>query len=231
MNLVRPGNKNALIIANGDVPSMQRMRSMKLLRSTIICADGGANHARRLGITPNVILGDLDSISSSTERFFAGVPLLHIEDQNSTDLEKAISFCIERNIPHVDIVGVTGSRLDHATGALGCFKRFGEKISLRIIEETTTITMVQKEMRMRMRRGEKLSLIPLDRCTGITTTNLKYPLKSGTLELGVRDGISNESTDTNVTIHVRNGTLLVYLYDKKKLPQGHEGTKKHKGKP
>ena len=61
----------------------------------IVCADGGANHARRLGITPDIIIGDLDSITASTKNYFKKIPLVLVADQYSTDLEKAIGCTIK----------------------------------------------------------------------------------------------------------------------------------------
>src|SRR5437764_395174 len=91
----------ALIIANGDVPTTRRVKSLASSCGMVVCADGGANHARRMRIVPDVILGDLDSMTAATRGHFMGVPVLFLEDQESTDLEKAIRFCIERRIRHV----------------------------------------------------------------------------------------------------------------------------------
>jgi thiamine pyrophosphokinase len=65
---------------------------------------------------------------------------------------------------------------------------------------------------IRTSKGAKISLIPVDRCTGVTTTNLKYPLKNALLETGVREGISNEATGRSATVSVAKGTLLLFRF-------------------
>jgi thiamine pyrophosphokinase len=203
---------HALIIANGTVPNPDFVRGLAKFASTIICADGGANHARELGIKPSVIIGDLDSILPSTQTFYHDVEQIQIDDQNSTDLEKAIKYCIDHAITSVDIVGALGTRIDHTTGSLGCFKKFGTLIHIRMIDSEGELTLIRNEVHLDMHKGEKLSLIPLYKCTGISTTNLRYILNDETLELGVRDGISNVAISEKVTIHVVAGTLLLYRF-------------------
>jgi thiamine pyrophosphokinase len=203
---------HALIIANGSLPNPDFVRALTKYANIIVCADGGANHAQALGIKPDIILGDFDSILHSTQLHFRDVEQLFIQDQNNTDLEKAILYCIEHSVSSVDIIGASGDRIDHTTGSLGCFKKYGGKIHIRMIDSMGELTLIRKEIHLEMREGEKISLIPLDRCTGITTTNLKYALNNDTLELGVREGISNEATSQQVSIRIETGILLMYRF-------------------
>ena len=204
--------KHVLIIANGSVPSLEIIFDILTESKFIVCADGGANIAKQLKITPNVILGDFDSILSTTRRYFEDIPQIHLPDQHATDLEKAILFCIEENFSSVTIIGATGDRIDHTTGSLGCFKKFGKKISMKLIDGIGEISLLQKSTLLTTQKGEKLSLIPLERCEGVTTSNLKYELHNNILELGVCDGISNEAIGKRAIVSVKKGTLLLYRF-------------------
>ncbi len=203
---------NALIIANGSLPRPSIVGGLVRRARLIVCADGGASHARRLGITPDVILGDLDSLSDASRRFFRRVPVVFDEDQDSTDLEKAIEFCIRRKFRSIDAVGVFGSRIDHATGSLGCLKKFSPRAELTLYDLEGSVSLIRGRERLHAAKEEKLSLIPLERCEGVTTKNLRYPLKDDVLELGVREGISNEATASSVEVRLRRGTLLLYRF-------------------
>jgi len=202
----------ALIIANGTLPPRRLVRDLAKSADVVVCADGGANHARRMRVTPDVIVGDLDSVTSSIKKYFHRVPLIFVDDQDSTDLEKALEFCVQRRFKSVDVVGAIGDRLDHTTGSLGCFKKYGEKIELRLFDTVAAISLIRKKAQLLMRIGEKFSLIPLERCEGVTTKNLKYALRNEILELGVREGISNEALARDVSINVKRGTLLLYRF-------------------
>ncbi len=201
---------NALIFANGVPPSRTLARRIAGRADLVVCADGGANHAGRLALRPDVILGDLDSIRPSVRKRFSGVTTLRIADQNSTDLEKAIRYCLRRRCSSIDVLGATGGRIDHTAGNLGCFKKFGYRCALTFIDDDGELSMVGKRISLQTRKRELISLIPLERCTGVTTKNLLYPLRNGALELGVREGTSNRATGRAVIVSVRTGTLLVY---------------------
>lgn len=200
----------ALIIANGLAPTQAIARRLASLADLVICADGGANHAARLGIRPDVILGDLDSISAATARTFRSVPTLLVRDQNSTDLEKAIRYALLHRYAEIDVLGATGRRVDHTAGNLGCFKKYGSRCTLRFIDDEGELSLVRNKAAVEAGKGAIISLLPLDRCTGVTTANLRYALKNGVLELGVREGTSNRATARVVTISLKKGTLLLF---------------------
>jgi thiamine pyrophosphokinase len=200
----------ALVIANGDVPGRALVRGIAAKADVVICADGGARHALRLGIRPHLILGDLDSISASIRRQFSDVEILRIPEQESTDLEKAIRYCLRQQIGAVTIAGAIGDRLDHSTGALGCFRKFGRKIRISLVDRAGTLSLLGRDETIAMRRGERFSLIPVGRCPGVRTEGARYPLGGETLQLGVREGISNCATRKSVRVRHAGGTLLLY---------------------
>jgi thiamine pyrophosphokinase len=202
----------ALIIANGHLPSVRIVRELVQSANVIVCADGGANHARKLKVKPTIILGDFDSITPATKKYYRSVPKVQINDEQSTDLEKAIAYCIKQKIESADIIGAFGDRLDHTTGSLGCFKKFGKKIELKFVDSVGVLTRINNSETIRTKKGEKLSLIPFGRCVGVSTKNLKYELNNAVMEIGVLEGISNFALSTFITITVRRGILLLYRF-------------------
>ncbi len=203
---------DALILANGEHPPGPVVRALAGQARLIVCADGGAAHAVRLGVRPTIILGDLDSLSRTARKALPDVPLLYIDDQESTDLEKAVRFCIRSGFRSIAITGGLGSRIDHSTGALGLFKKFRNACELTLYDTVGMLTLLPRSARLTTRRGEQLSLIPLDHCRGISTTNLLYPLRNESLRLGVREGISNVALARHSTIRHKAGTLLLYRF-------------------
>lgn len=211
---------DALIIAAGDLPPAPLVRKLTRKAGLVVCADGGARHAMRLGITPDVILGDLDSLGRAARRHFRALPVIFISDQDSTDLEKAVEFCIGRHFRSIHAVGTFGSRIDHTTGSLGCFRKFAPRILLTLYDREGVLSLLPRRARFETAKGERLSLIPLERSEGITTKNLRYALKDGVLELGVREGISNEATAATAAVSYRKGTLLLYRFHRAAKPRG-----------
>jgi thiamine pyrophosphokinase len=176
----------------------------------IICADGGANKARASGITPNVIIGDLDSITQETLKFFSSVPVVQINDQYSTDLEKALDYLVASGCSSATVIGAMGERPDHTLSNFSILLKYQSRIAMKFLDERCSVEVVRKNISFAAKIGQQVSLVPMGKCSGIVTRGLKYPLKKETLELGVREGSSNEAVKTAVSISIKKGALLLF---------------------
>jgi thiamine pyrophosphokinase len=202
--------KRALILANGIPPRKALFRAARRHADIFVCADGGANAAAAMNERPDLIIGDLDSIKSSTVRKFKSVRTRRIADQNSTDLEKALMWVTGRNYERVDVLGALGGRADHLVGNLSALGKFSRSAEIRFIDDDGMMSVVGSELTFDADPGTTVSLIPISRCEGIVTRGLKWELRNGFLELGFREGTSNVVQSSPVLIQVRRGTLLLY---------------------
>lgn len=203
-------SKHALIICNGEMPSKKIIAPLLKSKPFIICADGGANKARSFGITPHVIIGDLDSITDKTRRYYAAVPIIQIPSQESTDLEKALEYLLTNTYSAATVIGATGDRPDHTMSNFSILLKYCKKLSLQYVDERCTVEAVNTRVRFDAVIGQQISLVPMGVCAGVLTKGLKYPLRKESLEPGVREGTSNEAVKTNVTISLRKGPLLLF---------------------
>jgi thiamine pyrophosphokinase len=203
-------DRRALIIANGELLDAEHLRSELATRPLVVCADGGANTARRLGIRPDAIVGDFDSIQPETLEHFRDVPVHVDRGEDSTDLEKAVAYTIAQGRDEIVIAGASGVRLDHTIGNLGVLPRFHRAATIRIVDPQGSLSYIGTGVRFDARPGDVVSLVPLNRCEGVTTRGLRYALDGDALELGTREGTSNVVTSTPVTVRVERGHLLLY---------------------
>ncbi|MBI4417304.1 MAG: thiamine diphosphokinase [Ignavibacteriales bacterium] len=203
--------RHGLILANGSAPTKRLLQMARRCAETFVCADGGANTAARLGEKPDLILGDLDSVTQATLRVFRSVPIRRIPNQNSTDLDKALTFLIDRRFSSIDVLGGLGGRVDHLTGNLSALGKFSRRAKIRFVDKMGLLIPVRSLLTIKVQVGTIVSLIPLARCEGIVTSGLKWELKNGTLELGVRESTSNVVRSSPLSISVRRGTLLLFL--------------------
>jgi len=203
--------KHALIICNGEMPSQKILAPLLKKKTFIICADGGANKARAFNILPHCIIGDLDSITQKTRHYFSSVPIIHNPDQNSTDLEKALEYLVVNSFSSATIIGATGDRPDHTMANFSILMKYHKKISLQFFDERCTVKIVRKNIRFTAEIGQQISLLPMGKCSGITTEGLKFPLNNETLELGVREGSSNEAVKKIISITLKTGSLLLFI--------------------
>ncbi|HAX69750.1 MAG TPA: thiamine diphosphokinase, partial [Anaerolineae bacterium] len=102
-----------IIFANGNLPYPERARTLIHPDDFILCADGGTRHALALGLNPNVIVGDMDSLPENfSPSTFNGKIVLFPKDKNETDLELAINHALTLNPSQILILAALGGRMD-----------------------------------------------------------------------------------------------------------------------
>lgn len=202
--------KSILILCNGSPPSEQLFSKYRAKTDHFIAADGGANIALKLGIKPDVIIGDLDSYDGSDNEVSE---IIFRPSQEFNDLEKALQHAQEKKGTHIYILGATGYRLDQTLKNLSVLKQFTPQFQqIRIIDNFGETRLLPPTFSDDFTIGTKLSLFPLSgEVTGITTKGLKYPLNNEFLKNGVRDGSSNEVVENPIQINHRKGDLLLYV--------------------
>lgn len=202
---------SALIVGNGEPPSRELFAARAREADLVLCADGGADTARRLGRAPDYIAGDLDSVSGAGMAAVAGDRLVRVDaDDTGTDMQKVLRLALDLRVERADLLGFTGRRTDHTLWNLSLLRSFGDRLDLRLIDDYCEIRLIRGRVRFRADLGQKLSLCPLDGpADGIETEGLRWPLRGESLVPGRRDGISNEVTASPVEIRVGRGDLLL----------------------
>jgi len=167
---------NIVILANGLFPS--RPQSLEVLKDAEkrICCDGAADKLIAFGLSPHVIIGDLDSLSKEARIQYASV-LIQEDDQESNDLTKAVRYCTEQEYPSVSILGATGLREDHTLGNISLMLEYFPGIDVQIISDYGIFFLVQSGERIESYVGEKISIFSADNRVRVNATGLKFPLK------------------------------------------------------
>ena len=202
-----------IIIANGEMDNAEDFIQIAQSANFVICCDGGAAHAAKMGIVPHLIVGDLDSLDEAVKADFVrqGVKFEEYSaEKNATDLELAMEFALQKSPDEILILGGYGGRVDHFLGNIQALI-FAAKADIKVslADAATSIFVIDKFVEIARENYDYLSLIPLEaQVTGVTTSGLKYPLRAATLHLGSTVGISNEFLEDVATITVENGLLL-----------------------
>ncbi len=203
--------KKCIIIANGKPPRKNIIEFLqKRNYSTIICADGGSNSAKRLGFIPDYIIGDLDSADRKILKYFRDrSKIIRIKRQNDTDVEKCLKFAIRKIFTEAVLVGVTGDRLDHTFCNLGIVLKFFNRINIKIIAEKSLLSAFTGKVEIKTNPGEIFSLYGIDEKTKITSAGLKYPLNNTTLPFGKKESTSNAAVSGSVKLQINGGLIFV----------------------
>ncbi|PID63328.1 MAG: thiamine diphosphokinase [Ignavibacteriae bacterium] len=203
--------KKALIIANGDVPEKNKIEYLQRIGyRKIICADGGANSARKLNIIPDAIIGDLDSISEENKKYFIDkTKIIHYARQDDTDVEKSIKYLIKKKYKKIILLGATGNRLDHTFCNIAIVMKYFKKINIFILHKKSFLIGYNDDVTLKTKKGEPFSVYAFSKKTKIKSKGLKYPLKNFPLVFGERDSTSNEAVGSEVKLKINNGIILV----------------------
>lgn len=203
--------KKCIILANGKAPAVGVVNYLRSIGySFLICADGGADSAKRLGIVPDFIIGDFDSIKPKTLKFFGNKSkIIQINRQNDTDVEKCLKFAIKRNYSEIVLLGAIGDRLDHSFCNIGIVLKFFDKIKVRIISDKSILTPYEGNPEISTVKGETISLYGFNDRTKITSNGLKYPLKQTVLPFGKRESTSNVALRQSVHLKIEGGIIFV----------------------
>ena len=202
----------ALIVGNGEPPSRELFAaSMTDHETVLMCADGGADTAAQYGYHPDLVVGDLDSLSSETRADVPADRQVPVTDQNATDMEKVLERAVDMGVTAADLIGFTGRRTDHTLWNLSLLSRFAGRIRLRLLDDYCEIRLLGRHTLFDADIGQKLSLCPLSGpVDGIETHGLRWDLRGETLG-PERAGISNEVTASPVEIRTRSGELLLVV--------------------
>ncbi len=204
--------KKGILLANGTPPAKEVFRFLSDNGyKTLFCADGGANSAYELSLTPDYVIGDLDSIRDDVKDHFSSrCEIIHYERQDDTDLEKSLKFAIEKGFEEVVLLGGTGDRLDHTICNLGIVLKFFGKITIKLVHDNSILVpYADGEYVIKTIPNETVSLYGFNNETLITSEGLQYPLERIPLPFGVRESTSNVAEGYSVRLKIENGIVFV----------------------
>jgi len=184
-------NKPFIILANGQYPSHPAALNMLHTAGTIICTDGSANKLLENGLTPNVIIGDMDSTTVGQDSF-KGL-YVKISDQDNTDLDKALEWCKVNSLSQLTVLGTSQLREDHTIGNLILLANYSEELDINFVTDYFTITCHHGKRSFTSFKQQLVSLLPVEDIKSITTEGLEFPLIDELFPISSR-GISNRAT-------------------------------------
>jgi thiamine pyrophosphokinase len=209
----------ALIVAAGDAPDRAALDRTWPGWSDgidlVVAADAGADTAERLGIRPDLVVGDFDSIApGGLDRLRrADVPVeIAPADKDESDTELAIRAALARGARSLMIVGGLGGRPDHLLANVGllALPELAD-LAVALIDDRTRVSLIRGpgSLDLAGRIGDTVSLLPLGPgVDGVTTAGLAWPLADEALPLGPARGLSNVRTEPIARVTVRTGLLL-----------------------
>ncbi|WP_151736307.1 thiamine diphosphokinase [Paenibacillus tengchongensis] len=181
----------------------------------IIGADRGALFLINHGVTPDLAVGDFDSIPpealgtirAGSREMLACDPV----DKDLTDSEMALDLALARQPDSILLAGVTGTRLDHTLASIQMMTRaLQRQVNCSAVDSNNYITLTGSQALVQERGYTYVSLLPITpEVTGINLEGFQYPLVNATLKLGQSLAVSNRLEGTEGTVRIESGLLLI----------------------
>jgi thiamine pyrophosphokinase len=205
---------NFLILADGKNNFCSDQQFETLLQGRMLVAlDGASEILRKTSITPDIILGDMDTVSEETLEFFAklGTKILRRPDQNFSDLEKAILHCRGENARSITIVNATSGRFDHTIANIFFLKKYhSPECDIRILDNGAAVVYRENsKVTIHSKIGCKCGFFGVPRCK-ISSRGLRYELDNFSLILGLSESIANEFVQNDVKLEINGQCLFTY---------------------
>lgn len=197
----------AVVLANGEYPTHELPLALLREAKFVICCDGAANEYIARGHTPDVIIGDGDSLSPENKLRFAEI-IHHIADQETNDQTKAVQFLQAKGFRRIAIVGATGKREDHTLGNISLLIDYmNSGMEVRTYTDYGVFIPVEGTHTFASHSKQQVSIINFG-AKGLRGEGLFYPLSDFS---NWWQGTLNESTADEFTIHCSAGAYLVFL--------------------
>lgn len=198
-----------LIVANGWLNPPSSLPAFDL----ILAADGGARHCLSIGLKPDIVIGDLDSLDEPVlaELRAAGAQILQYPARKDfTDLELALQQAAQLGATAVTLLAALGERWDQTcANILLCAAQTAMSISILDGEQVLHFLHGGESLAIHAAAGATVSLVSLSATSqGITTQNLEYPLHDEALVFGSTRGVSNVLLQSPAVITLQQGLLV-----------------------
>ena len=206
----KENTNSVLIIANGEPPGDDLLNHLVAQSTYIIAADGGSNICHEKNIYPDFIIGDLDSIEEHVLKHFNDSEVVHLADQETNDLFKALSFVRSLQPEKVFIVSTFGRRLDHSLANLLLIQQEFFDLSLEFYDAFGRLSLISGESEIKAPVGQTVSLFSFLPVYGLSLHGFEYPVDNKDFPQGF-NGLSNVIVHSPAKISVQKGFLLCYI--------------------
>jgi len=197
-----------VIVANGEQPVHAIPLTILKNAEQVICCDGAISFLEQQNITPHIIIGDCDSISSAQKEKYKSI-IQKDDSVDYNDLQKSLKYCIEKKYENVVILGASGLRDDHFLANIGILMHYANQLLLIMVTNYGIFIPINQTTTFESYAGQQISVFSFSPEPEISYHGLKYSVKKQKFK-ELWEGSLNEAIGESFTIEVE-GDVLVYL--------------------
>lgn len=195
------------VVANGETPASEL--SLRLLRKMkrVVCCDGALQKLLSVNITPDVVVGDGDSMDRE-ELSRHSIPYHADRSEEYNDLQKALKYCQANGYGEVLLLGCGGLREDHFIANLSILVMYSEKMRLSMLTEHGVFNVLRGRAQYHVIPGMQVSVFPSAQLTKLTFKGLKYPVSNRSFQW-LWEGSLNEALDDAFVVEASDDEPVV----------------------
>ncbi|MFI3166995.1 MAG: thiamine diphosphokinase [Bacillota bacterium] len=199
--------KTGCLFLNGDSEKTEITREFDL----VVACDGGYKNAIEFGITPHILVGDMDSYFEIP----TGVKVFkYPSEKDFTDGEAGLEYLIANGCEEIFIYCGLGKRLSHTISNLQMASKYIDNAEITFFGMEEKVALKNKSFTLQEKIGKTISLAPISGAVHIISSKgLKYPLENLTLETTSARGVSNVAISDKQVVEFENGVILVSIWE------------------
>jgi len=197
-----------LICADGQWPKKTTWEPLVQDAAMIIACDGAYHQCLEYGVSPDVIIGDMDSIGSID--LPEQIKRVEKPNQERNDLAKALAYAEEHSATNIDVIGIEGGTLGHKIAPLFALYDAPPNTTLHFQHGWMMCARNGSIEFDSIERGSRVSLFAIGPAKGVHLEGCEWPLRDETLEPGTR-GLNNISAQPHVKLNVKNGAVVICI--------------------
>lgn len=191
---------SGVVLLGGELAAAAAVKKLARRYRPLICADGGARHAKALDLAPDYIVGDMDSLPRPLPKWPKAIYWCDF-DEDRSDFDKALDFAHEIGLSRVYVAGAMGGGLDHAMVNLAIVAERSPELEIVVVDQGTASLLGPGDYRLSFAKGARFSLLALAPAARVSLSGARYSLAKRLLRPGSR-GLGNHAAGaTRLTVH------------------------------
>lgn len=199
---------STIIVGNGEVPQGEIPMLFLQHARFIVCCDGALEKLLKIGMKPDVVIGDCDSISEDRRQQFKDI-IIEDKDEECNDLQKALKYCQKQQFGSVAVLGASGLRDDHQLANLSILNMYAKQMDIIMVSNYGIFSFIDKNTTFASAYGQEVSVFSFDGQAEFTFSGLQYPVHKRRFTQ-LWEGSLNKALGDSFTIAVNNGRGLVF---------------------
>lgn len=199
---------STVIVGNGETPQGKIPLQFLQCAHFIVCCDGALDKLLSIGVQPDIVIGDCDSLSNEARAKFKDI-IIEDPDVECNDLQKALKYCIKQQLGPVAVLGASGLRDDHQLANLSILNMYAERMDLIMVSNYGIFSFIDKDTSFASVSGQEVSVFNFDGQAIFSFEGLQYPVQDRRFTQ-LWEGSLNKALDERFTVKISGGRGMVF---------------------